>query len=156
MWKDESFGLGFLSEINRELAKNKQKASDGAAGGGGYLSKYAASIWSARLSIMVTTLYATLSVVNIGLVIAWHGTTEGALGEDGGTKEAVLVGVDETSHMVGSLFFSHTLLLLATVLHSTPTLHPFDYLAHLLRAIEVLFCTSEAMTTLKLLAGYDY
>ena len=50
------------------------------------------------------------------------------------------MGANDMMHMVASLVASHSLLLLATVLHSTPTLHPFDYLTHLLRVIEVRAC----------------
>jgi hypothetical protein len=41
-------------------------------------------------------------------------------------------------------------------MHSTPTLHPFDYLTHLLRAIEALFTSAEALRSWRLLAGAEY
>ena len=86
-------------------------------------------------------------------MLAWHGTLEGSLGDEG-MNELVLVGVDEVLHMVASFVASHALLLLATVLHSTPTLHPFDYLVWLLFAIQGLFCAAEALRTGKLLGGF--
>ena len=54
-----------------------------------------------------------------------------------------------------SIVASHSLLLLETVLHSTPTIHPFDWLEHLLRVIAALFCVAEGLTSAELLAGYE-
>ena len=145
MWKSEQFGLGFLSEVNHDFV-----ASRGAA---------APVNWLDRFDMFSTTTYATFAVLNVGLVIAWHGTLEGHLNgmsaSDVGARELVVVGSNELAHMAASIVASHSLLLLETVLHSTPTIHPFDWLEHLLRVIAALFCVAEGLTSAELLAGYE-
>ena len=46
---------------------------------------------------------------------------------------------------------SHAFLLLATAMHHTPSLHPFDYLVWLLRAINVLFLAAEVLRSVHFL-----
>jgi len=110
-------------------------------------------------SMMASTLYTALAVLNTGLALAWHGIPTQVTNPLFVTSSLVqdfVIRAHVVLNCAASLVASHSLLLLAAVLHATPTRRPFGYLTHLLRLIEVLFCASEALTTVELLCGLEY
>ena len=147
MWKADQFGLGFISEVNPDFFRSRQQQQQGEGCG---------FSWPQAQLIIVTS-YAGVSVVNICLAIAWvqhHGLWDGQevlahmLEHDGPYLD-----VEEMLSACTSWVVSHTILLLATVLHATPTIEPFNYLTWLLRVVEALWCLAEILTFLSLMAG---
>ena len=141
MWRSDQFGLGLLSEVNAVFGSKRDSTR-------GRDEKGEAA------SMMVKTVYATLAVLDIGLAVAYDGS-EGGQREllSAGPRHAAFVTLDQATQLAADLVASHTLLLLATILHATPTIEPFNYLTWLLRAVELLWCTREALTIFGLLAN---
>jgi len=131
MWKSEQFGLGFLSEMNRAFASST------------------VTVWDTgqQLAFMLYFTYATLAVLNIALAVHWNGRLATADATSG--IQRLMEAGDVVSSCI-SFVASHSLLLLGTVVHATPSLHPFDYLLQLMRGVSALLCINEMITFIKL------
>jgi len=139
MWRNDQFGLGMLSEVNAAFGA-KRASPQGER--------------TEAVSMMAKTVYATLAVLNIGLAVAFDGSAHGRHElVDDGLRHGLLVAFDQLTHIAADVVASHSLLLLATVLHATPTIEPFNYLTWLLRVVEALWCLAEILTFLSLMAG---
>jgi hypothetical protein len=140
MWKSEQFGLGFIREINPLFHKNREAAPsnkgdrDGFAGG-----------WDSQLTLAFFMLNAAVSAINLILNRGWQRYTCRLLGDCSFVKRLLSrdrLGLEELFTSLTGWVASHSMLLLATVVHYTPSLHPYDYLLSLLRGVNTLFLVS--------------
>ncbi len=136
MWKSEQFGLGFIREINPIFKAHAaaRPDRDGFAGG-----------TASQLALAVFMLNATVSAINLILNRGWqrhacrfeHECTlfDRLLSQD-------KLGLEELFTSLTAWVAAHSMLLLATVVHWTPNLHPYDYLLWLMRGVSTLFLAS--------------
>mmetsp|Transcript_90987 Transcript_90987/g.273312 ORF Transcript_90987/g.273312 Transcript_90987/m.273312 type:complete len:160 (+) Transcript_90987:1-480(+) len=134
MWKSEKFGLKAMSEMNRAFVAPNAEVK-------GWR-------WVEQLVFTMYFSFATLAVLNIGLVLQWNDYLQTTHALNGGQ---LLMEVDDIVTSAISFTVSHSLLLLGTVVHATPSLHPFDYLLILMRGVSGLFCLGEIVTFAKLM-----
>ena len=134
MWKQGKYGLGMLSSLNDSAF----------AGRRGWC-------WHDRLQLQLATWYATLVVLNIGLMKAWD---HSKLGNE--TIKVYGIGLQIITDVFSegaSLIASHAILLLGTIVHMTPQVHPFVLLVRLLRLTCLLFVIAEVLKSAELLSG---
>jgi len=135
MWKAEQHGLGFMSEMNSVLSKGARPI-DG---------------WDQAV-LMATTLLATGTVLNLGLVFAYN---EVHVHDWEKFTHSPIVQVFSDVHDTLSSFIpcvtAHAILLLKTVLHASPNISPYDYLIGVMTLVTFLFLVHEILTSIELL-----
>ena len=134
MWKAEQHGLGFMSEMNGVLAKDAKPVN----------------IWD-QVTLMLTTLLATTTVLNLGLSHAYTAAENKALPTHHTDLVEWFFDIHDFLDSVSACVIAHAILLLETVLHATPSIHPYDYLQGLMRVVMLLLLIHEVLTTVELL-----
>ena len=99
--------------------------------------------------VRLTRVRPTVVVLNIGIIGAHNASGVGA--SSVAARGPTLVSAGDVTSSIASLVASHSILLLTTILHQTPTLRPYDFLAWMLRIIAMLFALSEALKSIQLL-----
>ena len=133
MWKAQQFGLGFIREVNSVF------------------SAFARPIDAKQqMSIAVYTTTAALCALNLALNHLWHQRLE-AVWSVGGRVHFVperltfTAQAEELLTDITGLVASHGMLLVATVVHQTPDLHPFDYLLWVMRGVSAALLASAGL-----------
>ena len=112
---------------------------------------------------LVYVLLGTLSVVDVCGAVAYEVTMArdqgGGSSSGNGSDDVALVAgkgasaarrhslaiAERVLSSVSDFFGAHAILLLASVIHRTPTLHPYDYLLWAMRGIAVMFLVTETV-----------
>ena len=141
MWKAQQFGLGFIREVN-DIFKAFAKPID----------------WRQQVFMAIYTTTAALCALNLALNYGWHASLrkeEAAMAADhpaaAAAARTALPAHDELLHWSQLLtdltgwVASHGMLMLATVVHQTPDIHPFDYLLWVMRLTSVCLLGSAAL-----------
>jgi len=103
-----------------------------------------------QAAMVAYTSTAALCALNLALSHGWHQRLEAAW-RAGGTVHfapARLTATAQAEELLTDLVgyvSSHCMLLLATVVHQTPDLHPFDYLLHMMHMMGLVLLTSAAL-----------
>ena len=133
MWKAQQFGLGFVREVNA------------------IFTAFAKPIdLKQQLSIGVYTTTVALCALNLALNHSWHERVETVWSQDGHIRFVpevltVTAQAEELFTDISGLVASHGMLLVATVVHQTPDLHPFDYLLWVMRGVSVTLLASAGL-----------
>ena len=85
--------------------------------------------------MIVYCLLGTLSVLDVCGAIAYE--------EDGENDVDVLLVVDRVLSSVCDFCAAHTILMLATIVHRTPSIAPYNYLLWAMRCIALLLLATE-------------
>lgn len=156
MWKGEQFGLGFIRDLNplylkpgrevgatalRRPAPTTTTCTASVDDKEGY-----AGAWSEQLMLAVYMGNAALATINIALNRGWHEHAEASgYSVETSAEELVADGIAWVA--------AHGMLLTYTVVHFTPSLHPYDYLLHLMRIVATLFLADSAMRCARYVAS---
>ena len=100
---------------------------------------------------MLTTLLATTTVLNLGLSHAYTAAENKALPTHHTDLVEWFFDIHDFLDSVSACVIAHAILLLETVLHATPSIHPYDYLQGLMRVVMLLLLIHEVLTTVELL-----
>ena len=117
MWKAHQFGLGFIREVN-EIFRAFERPID----------------WRQQVALAVYTATAAVCALNLALKNGWHATL-GAW--DHHTADSELLYASQLLTDVAGWLAAHGMLLVATVVHRTPSFHPYDYLLVMMRVTAV-------------------
>ena len=161
MWKTEAFGLGFIREINNlppqapmNRAISSLAAFDSAAtviedGNSEALSSRTRLDRNDQIFLGIYVICAVLSILDICSLVAWH--VDVKLGIERG-----VIFAEEVLTSFSVFFAVHVMLLLATVVHRTPTVEPYNYLLWLLRVGSIFFLVCSFLRWLKFYVSADY
>lgn len=141
MWKAQQFGLGFLREVNT------------------IFTSFANPIDAVQqVSLGVYCLTVTLCSLNLALNHVWHENEQAVWGDrfDPARRKrhahlSATAQAEELLTDVSGLVVACCMLLVATVVHQTPDIKPFDYLLHVMRGASVVFLASAMMRFLRYL-----
>ncbi len=157
MWKTEAFGLGFIREINNlepvapmnlaqsslaSLGATVDDAADDEGNDSGALLKKTRMDRNDQIFLAIYVICGVLSILDICSLVAWQ------VDVTGGVRRGILF-AEEILTSFSVYFAVHVMLLLATVVHRTPTVEPYNYLLWLLRASSVFFLTCSLLRWLK-------
>ena len=156
MWKNEQFGLGFVTEINEDFSEARRAAADAAADAehapkAGVLN-VARDRWSHATDLFFLAMYlfnGALSTLNFSLSYVWYVYNSFEQYSDRAWNVEALLEAEELISDITAYIAAHSMLLLATAVHFMPTLQPFGYLLWLLRGISILFLCAGAFRSLK-------
>ena len=156
MWKGEQFGLGFIRDLNPLYLKTGGREMGATAlwtpptmttctasvdDKEGY-----AGAWSQQLMLAVYMGNAVLATINVALNRGWHEhAAASGYSVETSAEELVADGIAWVA--------AHGMLLTYTVVHFTPSLHPYDYLLQLMRGVATLFLIDSAMRCARYVAS---
>ena len=167
MWKAEQFGLGFLSEINEDFvpehdsSKSPKAEAEPQQQAPGSISSSADAPVTSRLHqadgshfvdqcfLAVYLVNGALSALNFSLSYVWHVYTSFEMYSDRAEHVEALLETEELISDLTAFIAAHSMLLLATAVHFTPTLQPYGYLLWLLRGISMLFLCAGTLRCIK-------
>jgi hypothetical protein len=164
MWKNEQFGLGFITEINEDFAEARRAAAkeeyapteehastEEHTPTAGVLN-VVRDRWSHAIDLFFLAMYlfnGALSTLNFSLSYVWYVYNSFEQYSDLEWNVEGLLEADELISDITAYIAAHSMLLLATAVHFMPTLQPFGYLLWLLRGISLLFLCAGALRCAK-------
>ena len=102
--------------------------------------------------LLVYVLLGTLSVLNLCTTIACEQEAARGHAELGAAR---LAAAGTILASLSVFFAAHVILMLATVVHRTPSLHPYDYLLWCMRFGALLFFAAEATRFAAVLGRFE-